>query len=262
LAYSFNLEEGEHDVSEQPKLWIHRLHELLLCLPDADERERSRVLDEAWPLMHAGLLRQARFQAPKLGRIDRDSLVDLVSEKVLDLLRRIVSGDWDISRHSAPELGSFLSMTAKNAMIDHLRREGRLVHPDADEEGPGWDTARHQPAPKVAAHLEPAGIRAERKEFASHLVDCVDELADRSRTIWFLRVMLEMNSKEIADHPEVDTTPGNVDVILQRTRNAVRDCMTRKGHKPDQMPAGTFTEIWRRFRGMPRPDREKASNDD
>lgn len=241
--------------------WIERLHELLLLLPAAGQRERSRLLDEAWPLMHAGMLRQARYQARRVGRIDRDSLVDLVSEKVLDLLRRIVSNDWDISRHSAPELGSFLSMTARNAIIDHLRREGRLIHPDADQEGPGWDAPRHRQVTKVAAHLESVEVRAERKEFADHLVACVDDLADRSRTIWFLRVMLEMNSKEIAAHPEVETTPGNVDVILQRTRSAVRDCMTRKGHEPDRMPAGTFTEIWRRFRGMPRTDREKANDD-
>ncbi len=248
-------------MSDRPH-WTRRLHDLLTALADAPEgAERDRVFGEAWPLLRTSLFIRARSHCARYGSVSQDVLEDLASEKALDLLRRIVSGRWDISGHAPGELASFLSTTAHNALVDTLRREGRLVHPEADPEGPGWDAPSLRASAPVAAHLEPAGLGIERARFADDLADCVGQLNAAARPVWFMRVMLEMPSKEIADHPEVRKSPGNVDVILQRARTAVRDCMDGKGHDPHHMPQGTFTELWTRFRSLLGSGREKASNE-
>jgi hypothetical protein len=56
-----------------------------------------------------------------------------------------------------------------------------------------------------------------------------------------------MPSKEIALHPEVKLKIGHVDVILQRSREAIRNCMKHKGFETGHMPPGTFTELWLSF---------------
>jgi DNA-directed RNA polymerase specialized sigma24 family protein len=91
-------------------------------------------------------------------------------------------------------------------------------------------------------------MRVERRDFAQALRGCAEELKPRSRLVWFLRIFCSMSSKEIAVHPEVKIKASHVDVLMQRARDAVRDCMRRKGYKPQDMPPGTFVEIWKTFR--------------
>ena len=247
-------------MTTQP-VWSQRLYDALSQLANADESRRDALMAEAWPLLRTSLLIRSRQHASRYGSVSAETLEDLASEKALDLLRRIVSGRWDISGHAPGELASFLSTAAHNALVDSLRREGRLVHPEANPEGPGWDAPAYRSHAPVAAHLEPAGLGAERDEYARYLANCVDGLTDDARVVWFFRVLLEMSSKEIADHPEVNKTPGNVDVILQRARAVMTECMTRKGHDPTRMPQGTFTAIWERYRARWRRDRDKVSNE-
>jgi hypothetical protein len=73
--------------------------------------------------------------------------------------------------------------------------------------------------------------------------------------------MLDLPSLEIGRHPEVKKNPGNVDVILQRCRTTMRDCMRRKEHDLTHVPRGTFTAIWERLRVTTDPDRERAFNE-
>jgi hypothetical protein len=56
-----------------------------------------------------------------------------------------------------------------------------------------------------------------------------------------------MSSKRIAVHPEILLKPGHVDVLLQRARKAIRDCMTKKHQDPEEIPPGAFAEIWAAF---------------
>lgn len=241
--------------------WAQRLSEVLSELAEARESRREALMAEAWPLLRTSLLIRARQHTSRYVPVSTETLEDIASEKALDLLNRIVSRRWDISGHSPRELASFLSTAAHNALVDTLRKEGRLVHPEANVDGPGWDAPAYRIQAPVAAHLEPAGIGAERDEYARDLADCVDGLTDGVRIVWFLRVMLDMSSREIADHPEVNKNPGNVDVILQRARAVMTECMSHKGHDPYRMPQGTFTAIWERFRAHWRRDRDKAGNE-
>ena len=89
---------------------------------------------------------------------------------------------------------------------------------------------------------------AESKAYAEALKRCAETLENRARTIWLFRVFYEMSSKEISTHPEVRIKPGYVDVILQRVRDSLRECMRRKGHDTHQLPTGVFVELWRAFR--------------
>ena len=95
---------------------------------------------------------------------------------------------------------------------------------------------------------EPPDRRLQRKEFVEALRGCAERLEGRARLVWLFRVFCNMPSKEIAAHPEVGLKPGNVDVILQRTRQAMRACMLRNGYEARDMPPGTFVEMWRVFR--------------
>ena len=41
---------------------------------------------------------------------------------------------------------------------------------------------------------------------------------------------------------------GDVDVVLQRTRQKIRDCMRRRGFTAQDMPPGTFVDLLHSFR--------------
>jgi DNA-directed RNA polymerase specialized sigma24 family protein len=69
----------------------------------------------------------------------------------------------------------------------------------------------------------------------------------RSRRIWLFRVFYEMPTRDIASHPDISLKPGHVDVLLQRCRETIRDCMRAKGHDLHEIPPGTFIEMWRCF---------------
>ena len=95
---------------------------------------------------------------------------------------------------------------------------------------------------------EAPDVRVERREFIAALLLCVKKLQPRAQRIWFLRVFYDMPSKEIAVHPQVSARPNHVDVLLQRSRRSVRECMRRRGFEPHEMPVGTFVELWRALR--------------
>jgi hypothetical protein len=43
-------------------------------------------------------------------------------------------------------------------------------------------------------------------------------------------------------------TPGAVDVALKRARDAIAECMRKKGLEPGDMPTGTFVLLWEQYR--------------
>jgi RNA polymerase sigma factor (sigma-70 family) len=166
----------------------------------------------------------------------------LASEKALDLVRRLESGAWDLEGRDPGEVTGFLSTVARNGLVDLFRERGRHVEHEEHE---------IEPAAGSAAAPELPPVPLERKAFARSLRDCASRLTARDRTVWFFRVFYDLRSREIAQHPEVRLKPAHVDVILQRCRKAVGECMSRKGHEPGELPPGTFAELWDAFR-MPR----------
>jgi RNA polymerase sigma factor (sigma-70 family) len=188
-------------------------------------------------------MRYLRQYSPPAHGVATADLEDIAAQKSLDLLRKGEQGEWDPTGRNPGEITNFLATVARNGLLDFVRKDRRHVHPDPDGD-PVWET--QELASRGGANEEaPPNLQVERREFVEVLRGCADELQARSRRVWFFRVFLEMSSKEIACHPEVMLKPGNVDVILQRAREAVRDCMARKGYDPQDMPPGTFSELWR-----------------
>jgi RNA polymerase sigma factor (sigma-70 family) len=223
--------------------WPDRIRTLggdLVAAQDGDSRQALR--GQLWVLLHLGLSRFLSFHASRSGGPTREDLEDIASQKALDLLAAVESGAWVLAGREGPEIAGYLAAVARNGIVDHARRAGRrreVAEPDES----GDRTAGERTS--TAVERPESGI--ERREFARALAACVDALAPRARTIWFFRTFYELPSKRIATHPEIGLKPAHVDVILQRCREAVRECMQRKGQSAAELPPGTFLELWRMF---------------
>jgi len=201
------------------------------------KRERGRaagdpILGELWRLVHAALSRYVRQHGGSQARLTREDLRDIASEKSLELLRKLLDGTWDPTASSAGELCAFVSTLARNGLVDQLRIASRERH------------ASVEPRPGVAAAGETGHLAAQRSAYVGALSRCASALHPRMQRIWFLRVFLELSSREIARHPDVATSPGAVDVALVRCRALMGECMRAKGFEPQDMPSGTFAALW------------------
>jgi DNA-directed RNA polymerase specialized sigma24 family protein len=96
------------------------------------------------------------------------------------------------------------------------------------------------------------------REFSLARRECVEHLAPRARQAWFRRVFLERPSREIAG--ALALSPAHVDVVVQRARAALRECMRRQGHPDAEMRPGAFVEIWASLGSLARegPGSEEA----
>ena len=225
-------------------LWPRRLLELATQVRDGPDREKAQ--GEAWLLLHTALMRYLRYHAGKSGPVSREDLEDIASRKSLDLLRRLSSGGWNLTGRFPAEVCGYLSRVAHHGLLDLLNEESRRRRPGA-EHLDEWVMAERLPSWSAGMETLPDAA-VEQREFSSMLVHCAGRLAPRSRMIWFLRVFCELSSKEIAAHPEVRLKANHVDVLLQRTRRAVRDCLRHLGYEREDMPPGSFIEIWRFLR--------------
>jgi DNA-directed RNA polymerase specialized sigma24 family protein len=203
-------------------------------------RELDRILGEMWPLLRAGLSRYLRLHCASRPSVGREDLRDIASEKALEILRKLHAGTWDPTASSAAELCSFVSALARNGLIDHLRIVGR-ERPRAFETHREWAAS---PARLPHRAPETGDLVARRSDYVRALSDCASRLHPRGRRIWFLRVFLELSSRQIARHPDVGTTAAVVDVTLARCRAKMRACMRAKGFEPQDMPPGTFASLW------------------
>ena len=227
--------------------WPQRLAELageIHSPPSQATLDAARA--EAWELLNSSLSKYLRIHSTRLGSIPREDFEDVAAEKSLDLLRKIESGAWDLSHRPASDIRGFLSKVARNGLVDVLRERGRRVEP-ADESRPEWEIGDMGEETAMSA-TEAPDIQVEQKEFAGALRRCAEKLNPRSQLVWFFRVFLDLSSKEIAAHPEVQLKVTHVDVILQRARDFVRECMKTRGFDPQDMPPGAFVELWAAFR--------------
>lgn len=224
--------------------WPLRLRELGDVLrSDRGDAIRRAALEEAWLLLHAALHRFLRHHAARFGSVHLEDLQDLCSEKSLELVRRIESGQWDLSGRDGGEIAGFVSTVARNGLVDLFRERDRTVV-DGDA---GEAAGRSEPHPLRTAPESPE-VGVERKDFAGALLECARGLSPRDRAAWFLRVFYDLPSRDIAAHPDVVAKASHVDVILQRSRRSVRDCMKGKGRNDAELPPGTFTQVWAAFR--------------
>jgi DNA-directed RNA polymerase specialized sigma24 family protein len=226
--------------------WPERLQVLCqLIQEDQDESSQKRIQGELWILLNACILRYSRYHATRYQGIAQEDLEDIAAEKSFDLLRRIGIGEWSLANHSPAEIAGCLSVIARRGLLDRVRQTIRRTRVELPAGGA---------SELDAAHLGSAGtpedrpdMVVERLEFATALRRCAEQLNPRLRLVWYLRGFCGLSARETAAHPDVRLKPTHVDVLLQRGRQAIRDCMQKRGLDPREIPPGTFVEIWKAF---------------
>jgi len=199
----------------------------------SSDEARNRILSELWVLINAMLARYVRFHCRTLGMVDAEEVRDIASEKAMAFVHNLRSGHRDAAVLHAAQMSAYVSVLARNGLVDVLRKNGRRN-----------GGAQGAAAPAVAPPSDDAELNVRHEQFVCAIRDCVSALAPRARTAWFLRAYLDMPSREIASHPDVRMTVTAVDMMLSRTRRALRQCMNNKGLNADDAPPGAFVALW------------------
>ena len=221
------------DQAQWPETVLLLCHDLKAC---RSHQARRVIIGRLWLLLNGAILINLRILGRSFSYGQEDDYLDIASEKSLDLLQKFDLGKWDPTSDSPARLFRFVTVVARNGLIDHLRVVGKKAAESVDHEELG-----------LAGHVSVPTI--DSKRFAQALADCAASLQPRARVVWFLRVLLEMPSKAIAVHPAVQMTVGNVDVTLARCRDHFSRCMAEKGREPKHIPRGVFVELWDIFKG-------------
>lgn len=211
----------------------------------SDRQSRQDAVGRTWTLLTSAIAMYCRMHGGRLGRVSPQDIEDIAAEKSSDLVRKLEQGTWDVADRSHAEIAAFVSRTARNGLVDRLRVNGRRVEFPQAHQSNGRQGEHNPEIPASTMNQdEPADSLVERREYAAALRDCAEQLDEQSRRVWFLRVLCDMRSKNIATHPQVSLGVNHVDVLLYRSRRAIRDCMDAKGYEPGDMPPGTFIELW------------------
>ncbi len=221
--------------------WPTRLVDAVAALRSAPVPEREGPRATLWPLLHAGLFASLRAQAGRIAPVSAEDLEDLASQKALELLLRAEEGAWDPSGRAEHEVGGYLARVARHALVDLARRRGREAPGPDDVDAWSLALAEHGTEPTRPED------RLVAREFARALNACVGALAPRARHAWFRRVFLERPSREVA--ARLGLSAAHVDVVVQRARAVLRECMERKGHPDAELRPGAFVEIWKSLTG-------------
>ena len=223
-------------IADQPEpdpRWPEKLLDLCRDLRETTSNDRrNRVLGELWVLAFAAVSRYARYHAQS-GIIDPEDLKDIAAEKAMAFLQHAGEPAWSNGSTHPGQVCSYFSTLAHNGLMDHFRSRRRWVPPAVAENVRDIKSVTPHPEAVVA-----------RRQFVEALNDCVGELPTKARAGWFLRVLLNMSTSDIAHHPSVQMKVPAVDMMLSRARKSVRDRMREKGFEPQDIPPGTLTSLW------------------
>ncbi|HEU4364270.1 MAG TPA: sigma-70 family RNA polymerase sigma factor [Candidatus Krumholzibacteria bacterium] len=202
-------------------------------------RERNRILSELWLLVNTALTRYLRLHSRTYGFISSEDARDIASEKAMVFLRSLEGDGPDATEVQPARICAYLSTLARNGLVDTLRRQQR--HRTL-EQGIATEARVRSSA------SESAEIIVQHTQFVDALSACLRSMTPRARAAWFLRVFLDMPSKRIATHPDVQMTPTGVDMLLSRTRRTLREGMKARGFDAEDTPPGVFVVLWDLFK--------------
>ncbi|MEQ1833449.1 MAG: RNA polymerase sigma factor [Candidatus Eisenbacteria bacterium] len=190
-------------------------------------------------MLHAAVFAALRAQSRRIVPVSAEDLEDLAAAKALELLEQAEGNRWEPAGRAAHEVMGYLWRVARNALVDLARRRGREAPPPLDDAG--WDRALQSDPDREAGPLE----MTVAQEFVSDLGDCLEALSPRSRAVWTLRALFERPSRDIA--AALALKAPHVDVLVQRAREAISECMTRKGHEITDVHPQAFVLLWQRW---------------
>ena len=223
--------------------WAIRLRYLCNKLtPGEQPSSNDANIQEIWQIAHLRLHRYLKYHCARIGGCDPDDLQDIASQKSLELLRNLNTTGGRITDLDAHNLPGYLSTVARNGLVASLREKRR--GPVSVEDG--GETAEKRMLDVSNPHDRP-DMRLASKDFAVALRICAEQLEERARSMWFMRVFYDMPSKTIAAHPRIELKASHVDVVLQRSRATMQKCMHKKGYHREDMPPGTFIAVWQMF---------------
>lgn len=188
----------------------------------------SAALDpESWVDLHGDCL--YRYA---LVRVNSTAIAeDLVQETLLAALK----GRAAFSGRSSER--SWLCGILKNKIVDYYRKRGRetsftdmeFLSDEFSEKyvGEGWI---HREAPKDWKP-EP-DIVAHRSEFWAVMRGCLKKLPERIESVFMLREMDDVSTKEICE--TLSVSESNLWVMLHRARMALRECLERNWFGTDR----------------------------
>ena len=237
--------------SSEEALWpreVARLQAAIRGTPSGPARDLLR--GALWRLLFEALFRCLTLQSRGARHADRADLEDIASEKALEILSRAESGAWDSSGRSAAEISGYISTAARYGWIDHVQRSSREIPTSEEDESVLPVDAHLATATATAAPTS----RAEAAELALAVRECAEALPARERRVWFYRAYYDMSSREIAEHPQVQLKAPHVDVLAQRARAALRNCLEAKGHAAGDPPPGAFVDLWEALESMAEQD--------
>jgi DNA-directed RNA polymerase specialized sigma24 family protein len=214
--------------------WPEKILQLCHQLPDVSSvTERNRVLGDLWVLANLAISRYVRYHA-HTSPVDPEDVKDIASEKAMAFLQHANEPAWTNGGTHPGQVCSYFSTLAHNGLMDHFRSRRRWVEPSA------LDVVRESGV-QTSPHPESQLVR---RQFVEALRDCAGELTPKARIGWFLRVMLNMSSRDIAQHPSVQMNVAAVDMMLSRARKTISDRMREKGFDPQEIPPGTLALLW------------------
>lgn len=231
--------------------WAGRIAPLIQELHDSSGAPREARRAELWLLLHAALFAALRAQARRIIPVSAEDLEDLASAKSLELLQRAEGNRWEPGARSAGDLMGYLWRVARNALVDLARRRGREAPPGTN--GASWDEGRDDHSEREAGPLDMTLAR----EFVSDLSGCLGGLSPRSRAVWTLRALLERPSREIAERLALKAA--HVDVLVQRARQSLTQCMAAKGHTSSDVHPQAFVLLWARWSERERDETLRAA---
>lgn len=184
-------------------------------------------------------MRYLRAHAAGVRAAGPDDLEDLASTKALELLVRAESGGWNPEGRHGGEVAAYVAAVARNALLRWAERRHRqplAVAADGDDGFPG------EPPPVLSGPTSDGAVEA--REFVEALRACVERLQPRSRRVWFFRAFYDLSSREIACHPDVGLSAAHVDVLVNRVRDSLKNCLATRGLHPRDYPTGAFAALW------------------
>ena len=221
--------------------WPAQLQDLVRRYDAADDETlRTQIHNRIWVLIHTCLFTYLRSHSGRLSLGTPEDISDLATEKSLDLLDRISTGKWNLSDSEPLSIVAYVSKVARNCLLDWNTARNR-------EQAARWAVQTGFTNDANGKHPATPQEKLERKEFAQALRECAEGLSPRSRLIWILRVFAGLATKQIAGNPRIDLKPDHVDVLMQRTRRHMCDCMQKKGFDTTTVPGGCFGEMLRSF---------------